>query len=116
MVSIKRWVKEFFGLSHSQANGFIILIPLLAIIIFSEPVWQWYMSRKVYDSAADRAKLDSLILIWEKSRSESGDPGEKALPRTERFSFDPNHIAEEQLLALGFSIALSKRVTRYREK
>lgn len=116
MISIKRWVKEFFGLSHSQANGFIILIPLLALILFSEPIWKWYAGRKKYDFSADQAKLDSLITIWEKDSVESlHHQANESLVR-ERFYFNPNQTTEEQWLRLGFSKTLSKRLIRYRDK
>lgn len=114
MISVKRWVKEFFGLSHSQANGFIVLIPLLVILIFAEPVWQWYMSQTSYDFSADQAKLDSLILAWEKGGSIVNS--ENGSQPSEAFFFDPNHITGEQFVKLGFSAPLINRIDRYRQK
>jgi competence protein ComEA len=117
MIWIKRWVKEFFGLSHSQANGFIILIPLLAIILFSEPLWRWYVGRQEYDFSMDQAKLDSLIGVWEKNRSvHRGETDKAAISRTGLFLFNPNHVAEEQLQELGFSSSLARRIANYRHK
>lgn len=116
MISIKRWVKDFFGLSHSQANGFIILIPLLALILFSEPIWKWYAGRKRYDFSADQAKLDSLITIWGKDSAESRHHEANKTHVVERFYFNPNQNTEEQWLRLGFSKTLSKRLIRYRDK
>lgn len=115
MISIKRWVKEFFGLSHSQTNGFIVLISLLVIILFSEPLWQWYKSGKDLDFTADQAKLDSLILVWEKSASTAMKHENSSLP-SKKFLFDPNRITDEQFAQLGFSPSLLRRIIRYREK
>ncbi|HEX6892041.1 MAG TPA: hypothetical protein VF141_15140 [Chryseolinea sp.] len=63
MNGIRRWVKESFALSHSQANGFIVLVPLLGIIIFSGPAWHWYMSARADDRSTDIALLDSLVKL-----------------------------------------------------
>jgi len=118
MLWIKRWIKDFFALSHSQANGFIILIPLLAIIIFSEPLWHWYIGQRKEDFSKDRAKLDSLIALWDKRQPEENkDKPVAAEPlKSVFFSFDPNHATVDELRALGFSSALASRIAHYREK
>ncbi|MDH4090834.1 MAG: helix-hairpin-helix domain-containing protein [Cyclobacteriaceae bacterium] len=117
MIRLKRWVKNFFGLSHAQVNGFVILIPLLAIILFSEPVWHWYVSHQEEDFSGNRAKLDSLIALWEtKTPKERADSSGVAPGITDLFVFDPNNATVEELVALGFSSTLSARIARYREK
>jgi len=120
MFWVKRWVKDFFALSHSQANGFIVLVPLLAIIIFSEPVWHWYLSRQSIDFSNDWAKLDSLILLWdhqtEKNTRENTRPGTTENSPHHLFSFDPNSATIEELQTLGFSLPLATRIGRYRQK
>ena len=70
MIWIKRWIKEFFFLSHSQVNGFVVLVPLLAIILFSAPAWQWFISQRTKDFSKDHAKLDSLIARWDEEPRE----------------------------------------------
>jgi len=120
MFWVKRWVKDFFALSHSQANGFIILVPLLAIIIFSEPAWHWYISRRKIDFSSDRAKLDSLVQLWEEgteaaARQKSPPVLAENSPRR-FFPFDPNRVSVDELQTLGFSAPLATRISRYREK
>ncbi len=115
MISFKRWVREFFGLSHSQANGFIVLIPLLALIIFSEPAWRWYKSKNTDDFLSDRAKLDSLVQIWETDLA-AGKTPEKNAVVPDPFHFNPNQATESDLVRLGFSTSLSARISRYRDK
>lgn len=117
MIGLKRWVKNFFGLSHAQVNGFVILIPILAIILFSEPLWHWYVSRQEEDFSGDRAKLDSLIALWgAKTLEERGDSYGVDPGRTDLFVFNPNDATVEELVALGFPSTLSARIAHYREK
>jgi hypothetical protein len=114
MWGITRWVRELFALSHSQANGFIVLVPLLGIIIFSGPIWHWYMSRRFDDRSKDLAMLDSLVALWEAETiaDEIAPPS----PKTTLFYFDPNRATVGDLQALGFSSGLATRIDRYRQK
>jgi competence protein ComEA len=115
MRGIRRWVKELFALSHSQANGFIVLVPLLGIIIFSGPVWHWYISTRPDDRSRDRALLDSLVALWEaRPLVQGNDP--LPSPTSTLFHFDPNKVTVEELQALGFSTGLATRIDRYRQK
>jgi competence protein ComEA len=114
MFWIKRWVKDFFFLSHSQANGFIILVPLLGIIIFSGPLWHWYISARTEDRTEDLAMLDSIAALWEhKTSVEVIVPSDSP---TAVFHFDPNLATLDELRALGFQPALATRIDRYRQK
>jgi competence protein ComEA len=118
MIWFTRWVRDFFALSRSQVNGFIILIPLLAIIVFSEPVWHWYISTRNSDFSEDRAKLDSLTAVWQEKRSaENKHKSVTDAPiKTDFFAFDPNQVTLDDLRQLGFSASLSSRIVHYREK
>ena len=114
MFWIRRWVKDFFVLSHSQANGFIILVPLLGIIILSGPLWHWYISGRNEDRTRDLAMLDSLVKLWELPTSvESTVPSD---PPEAAFHFNPNDATVQDFQALGFQAALATRIDRYRQK
>lgn len=114
MFWIKRWVKDFFFLSHSQANGFIILVPLLGIILFSGPLWHWYLSSRVEDRTKDLAMLDSLVALWEPTAAiEKISPSDSS---RSVFHFNPNLATVDDLEALGFSSELAVRIDRYRNK
>jgi DNA uptake protein ComE-like DNA-binding protein len=117
MIWIKRWVKDFFFLSHSQVNGFVVLVPLLVLILFSAPVWQWFVSQQPTDFSKDRARLDSLITLWEELPSEKIDRDEKVeVIKRNVTKFDPNKASIDELALLGFSSSLSRRIVNYREK
>ena len=110
MFWIKRWVKDFFFLSHSQVNGFVVLVPLLAIVLFSAPAWQWFISQQPKDYSKDRATLDSLIALWDESRPEKvKDHLPDDLSKRTLTLFDPNRATADELVLLGFSNSLSKK-------
>ncbi len=115
MLQVRRWFREFFSLSHAQANGLIILIPLLALLILSEPAWRWYIRHLPVDHAHDQAKLDSLVALWNADDS-AYLPPKRVAPPHRRFYFDPNTTSGEQFLELGFTHALASRIVHYREK
>jgi DNA uptake protein ComE-like DNA-binding protein len=116
MSRIRKWVKDFFSVSHAQANGLMILIPLMAGVILSEPLWRWYNRQLPTDYSKDRRMLDSLVSLWDKSDPVSQNANEIATTKVERFTFDPNTASQEQLSRMGFPASLSIRLIRYRER
>src|SRR3954464_7837797 len=66
MRSVIHWIKKFFGFSQRETNGFIILLPLLVLIIFSEPLYRHFNFSDKQDFTKDSARLDSLALFWKK--------------------------------------------------
>jgi competence protein ComEA len=113
-MALKRWIKNFFGFSRAQANGFIILLPLVAMTIFSVPFMRWWTSRNERDFSKERSTLDSLAALWNQDEI-NVMPGEEARAVI-FFPFDPNTASEEELSALGFSPGLARRLVNYRAK
>jgi competence protein ComEA len=112
MLKIRYWIKDFFGFPRSQVNGFLVLLILLILLLFSEPVWHWWVSRRPRDITADRAMLDSLVSHWRREIAV-----DTLLLRSEKtFYFNPNNISEDQFVALGFSRHMAARFVRYRSK
>ncbi len=109
---------EFLSLSHSQANGIMVLLPLLAAIILSGPAWHFYISRQPEDTTEDEALLDSLVALWVvDSANHRGQVFEKDNGKSKQlFKFDPNAVSQADLQKLGFSSFLSTRIVRYRER
>ncbi len=115
MIRIKRWVRNFFGFSRSQTHAFLILLPLMVIIIFSEPVWRWWVTNRTENYYSDKQKLDSLIALWDVKDSITSVLN--AQPVNQKFFlFDPNKASVDQLQSLGFSKKVSSRMIHYREK
>ena len=84
-------------------------------MLFSEPIWHWWISTNPPDSQRDRAKLDSLVALWDHQNGQ-GDMDEPEPQKLDLFHFDPNTATAKDLLALGFMPNLATRITRYREK
>lgn len=109
----KRWIRNFFGFSRSQTNGFLFFLPLVLIFIFSAPVYRWWKSRQHRDFSFERTRLDSLSALWMKDEM-NVLPEEELLPVT-LFAFNPNTATADDLHALGFSAGLARRVVNYRK-
>jgi len=110
----QRLIRNFFGFSRAQTNGFIVLMPLVGLLIFSEPLYRWWKSKTPTDFSQERITLDSLIAHWQPNEINTLTIEEEQ--PIIRFAFDPNQATEEELRSLGFSIGLSKRLINYRNK
>src|SRR5918993_5656346 len=62
---LRRSVKNVFGLSSSEANGLIILLPLLFVLTLSEPAWRWWKVKNWEPDPRDARKRDSLAAAWQ---------------------------------------------------
>jgi competence protein ComEA len=110
MNMLRKWVRDVFGFSGREVNGFLILLPLMVLIIFSEPVYRLWLSSRTIDYSKEERSLDSLAQLWKEE-----------VPPTDTikfavFNFDPNKISMEDLEHLGFSKSLSTRIASYRSK
>lgn len=119
ITSLKRFLKSFFGLSRTETNGFLILLPLILLIIFSEPIYAWWISNNRHDDfSAEKATLDSLTKQWEMQRKDA--KAVTVVPvetdRADLFAFDPNNAKASQLSSLGLSSKLVSHIVHYREK
>jgi competence protein ComEA len=111
---IKRWVKNFFGFSRSQVNAFMILLPLMTILIFSEPFYHWYTSHYTAHESPREILLDSLMMQWNNEKIDR--TLHPLVAKASLFNFDPNIISREEFLSLGFSEKISGRIINYRKK
>lgn len=116
MLRFKYWIKDFFGFSRSQVNGFVILLILVTVMQFSAPLWQWWIRTRSSDYSADRAILDSLVALWDAEKNRNGNWTESQPRMPNLFYFDPNKAADSSLRSLGFSPLMATRIVRYREK
>lgn len=115
---IKKLIRDIFGFSSQEINGFLILLPLMAAFIFAMPLYRFWFSGKAPNLSSDIRKLDSLLQHWttpakEVERHTDGLP-EKVRP--ELFFFNPNTIRVKEMRKLGFSENLSTRIANYRQK
>ncbi len=107
------------GFTTSQANGFFVLLPLLVVILFSEPAWRWWCRRSGPPSVRDSAVLEAFIAGWREEAPVSSPGGQghtHEVPVPERFAFNPNHTGYDSLRRLGMVPHLARRIIHYREK
>jgi DNA uptake protein ComE-like DNA-binding protein len=91
-------------------NGFIVLLPLMVVIVLSQPLYRLWLSGQPRDFSKDQKMLDSLVAQWEKK------PRPLAATQASLFAFDPNKISIKELQMLGLSEILSTRIANYRQK
>jgi competence protein ComEA len=116
MRGLKKLIRNFFGFTQSQANGFVGLLVLLSLLLFSEPVYRWWMAGRPTDFSREAAQLDSMVnnLEWSQQKSASlADPDHEHYTF---FKFNPNQSTLDELQALGFSKGLATRIINYRAK
>ena len=120
MYRLKAWIRMFFGFSRTETNAFLILIPLMIVVLFSEPVYRNFRSSQPPDFFGENKSIDSLIasLEWNDSTLQETKSlqGVTLLQEIKFHAFDPNVISEDEFKFLGLSQFLSSRIIRYREK
>lgn len=98
------------GFSRSQTNGFLIFLPLLLMVLFSEPLYSRIARWREPDHSSDIAKLDSLMGLMTPRKLVQNDIPVLSSP------LDPNLASKEELLSLGMRADLASRIVNYRSK
>lgn len=93
-----------------ETNGFLILMPLTLIILFSEPI---HRSLRKPQSLSWIDRTDSL-LAW--MASHQAIPPLNSYDSVLFYSFDPNQVTKESLVALGLDERTAQRIESYRSK
>lgn len=109
MRKIKAWIRLMLGFSQTETNAFVILLPLMLIVIISEPVYRTYFVYNKPDNLLDAKQLDSLVATWDY-------PLEKKTDSIVLFAFDPNKASQEQLTSLGIPSRTASGIINYRNK
>ncbi|HMR55941.1 MAG TPA: helix-hairpin-helix domain-containing protein [Cyclobacteriaceae bacterium] len=108
---LRSWTRAFFGISTREANGLLILLPLLLAGVFIIPVYHHWQSQQPVDFTDNQRKLDSLLAYWPEQKDSV-----IFLKESVRFAFDPNTATSAQLDSLGFPPYLTQRIQNYRNK
>jgi competence protein ComEA len=111
MNRLKALIRSVFAFSRAETNGFLILLPLMVLIIFSEPAYRYWFVRQPQDFSKDSIQLDSLIATWKWEEEVDSTKKEIRL-----FSFNPNKASANDFSEIGFSPSLANRIVNYRNK
>jgi competence protein ComEA len=113
---LQKLVANAFGFSGKEINGFLILLPLVVIFVFSEPLTRLISQGGDEDFSAEQQILDSLSARWNENLQDTLLQEFQPVKVHKRFNFDPNTASVEELKSLGFEKHLSMRIANYRQK
>lgn len=122
-------IRDEFGLSRSQARGFLALAVLMMLCWFGPLAYDRFFNQTPKTvSQSDARTADSLLAILEKIQPEKPGYGKsydktyapKEVDNPERplslFYFDPNLASAEQFQELGMPKFIAERIIKYRSK
>ncbi|WP_420151425.1 helix-hairpin-helix domain-containing protein [Spirosoma sp.] len=119
-------VRDYFGVSHKEARGFIGLLILTIVCLLTPFVYRFLSDRKPVDtSIADQRKLDSLVRLMQAEDVKQPQTGRRFdndkttlehFSEPKLFSFDPNTISVTGWQQLGLPRWLAERIEKYRNK
>jgi len=107
---LRSWTRAFFGISTREANGLILLLPLLLISVFVIPAYHKWQSKQPIDFSKNQQKLDSLLAHWPQKSDST------ILKKAIGFPFNPNTASLSDFDSLGFPDFLAQRIQNYRSK
>lgn len=115
---LKSWIRRYFGFSATETKGFMVLVILFPLVLALPALLKLVINHNTPDLNANTQQLDSLVALMEekvistkKATIESKETGKIKLVR-----FNPNEITYEEMLSLGLSSGIARRVTNYRSK
>lgn len=88
----------------------MVLLPLLFLAVFSEPLYRWLTPDKPPLTIKEEIYLDSLVASIEKQKPEGSTDSSILFP------FNPNQASLDELTSLGIPEKISKRIIQYRTK
>lgn len=115
MYRIHHWFYNLLGFSRSQTNGFLIFLPILTLILFSEPIVRHWKIRHPPDFTSDKLLLDSMVMVYVTQLADTNrnSVSEKLV---QLMPFNPNSATITELETLGFSPRLATTILNYRTK
>jgi competence protein ComEA len=111
MYRLYRFMYGVVGFSRSQTNGFLIFLPLVLLITFSEPMYRRWKASQLPDHSSDIRKLDSLVALLGTAAQvkQDSDTGNLTI-------FDPNTGSAFDLARGGLPSEVVSRIIKYRAK
>lgn len=108
------WLRNFFGFSRAESNGFIFVVILSTAMLFIPKLTQLQLinSNKSQQSGSEQALLDELLLQLNANMKLQSSP-----KKEEQFkNFDLNLSSSKELERAGFPNFLAERIVKYRKQ
>lgn len=113
---IKSWIRNYFGFSRTETNGFVVLSLLMLAFIAAPFLYPYFVTKKYTQAIPDQQLLDSVVAQMRQKPASSDQPGKPVQPELQLAVFDPNTIGLPELLQFGLPEWLAQRIINYREK
>lgn len=110
-----RFLKEYFSLSNNEQRGIIgLLLMILFVFGGSRAYLMWQKPKTI---PQDNTQLLALFDENEESTEEVSTTTKEAIvKKIDYFSFNPNTVSKEELLALGFKENVANTLLNFRSK
>lgn len=108
---LRRFIRNSMGFSQTEANGLLILLPLIFLIVFSPLIYESVFTKSYANFEEDQYLLDSL-----NQQIQQAFVSPPASRSPENFLFNPNHASKDSLMLLGIPEFLAQRIINYRTK
>ncbi|NEM99541.1 ComEA family DNA-binding protein [Pontibacter burrus] len=117
MNKLKLWIRNYFGFSQREVNGFLWLITLMVLLTAAPFLFSKLSGnkREATIDPADQQLLDSLVVQLEKV-PDNYSRERNAVPVVPLYRFNPNQLTLEQWQAFGLPKYLAQRILNYRNK
>ncbi len=115
MRKLKHWIRNYFGFSQREVNGFLWLISIMVLLTAAPFLFsRFYTSEQAMQpNPADQQLLDSLVAQLEKAPDKYK---RTTVPATPLRAFNPNTLTLEEWQAFGLPKYLAQRILNYRSK
>lgn len=115
MKRLRLLIRAFFGFSRTETNAFVILLPLILVLLFSEPLCrQFYLNPN--SNLLNLDQTDSLLETMRNADSVRRRANKPILDTTVLHPFDPNAMTVQQYVSFHLSEKVASRIIRYVEK
>jgi DNA uptake protein ComE-like DNA-binding protein len=114
------WLRNFFGFSRTEANGFVLILLIMLLVLFA-PLINKHILLERHPNLfleSDYKELDSLLALMDKQLIEA-DPFfqpkfDEDRKKSDLHNFDPNTVSSTSLQNLGLPRFLADRIIKYR--
>ncbi|MBJ6117110.1 helix-hairpin-helix domain-containing protein [Pontibacter sp. BT310] len=117
MRKLKLWIRNYFGFSQREVNGFLWLITIMVLLTAAPFLFSrnYNSNQPISANPADQQLLDSLVAQLEKA-PDTYNRSRKTIATVPLYRFNPNTLSLEQWQGFGLPKYLGQRILNYRSK